>query len=69
MLHERLHLNMQHVGERQVLGRTVKQLAIGAFERVGRQRLTERSRLHEDSKACQCALGLRRGGEALQGRP
>ena len=68
-VHQRLHLDVQHVVEGECLGRAVEQPAVGAVERVGRQRRHQGIGLHQHGEAGQRALGPGRGGEALERRP
>jgi hypothetical protein len=67
--HQLFHLDMQHVGLGKLLGRTVEEPAVGAFQRVGCQRRHQGIRLDEHCEPGERSLLPRRRGQALQRRP
>ncbi|MNV33874.1 hypothetical protein D3C71_1252640 [compost metagenome] len=68
-VHQFFHLEALHVGHAQPVLVGVQQLAVGAAEHVGRQRLAQRVRLQQHGKPGHRALFLRRTGEAAECRP
>jgi hypothetical protein len=63
LVHQLLHLETLHVGERETAFGGVEQTAERAIERIGHQRRFERVRLDEDGEARERALVERRRSE------
>ncbi|KWT79668.1 hypothetical protein APY03_5068 [Variovorax sp. WDL1] len=68
-VHQLLHLEALHVGHAQPVVVGVQQLAVGATQHIGRQRLSQRVRLQQHGKSRHRALLHRRTGETSQRRP
>ena len=68
-LHQAVHLEVHDIAQRQRVRGAVQQPAVGAFQRVGVQRLAQLVGLHQHREAGQRALGRRRRCQALQRGP
>ncbi|MCY1359894.1 hypothetical protein D9M69_464950 [compost metagenome] len=68
-MHQFLHLEALHVGAAQPILIGIQQCAMGTTQHVGLQRLAQGVVLQQYGQTGQCALRLRRTGQAVQCRP